>query len=84
MNTFKPDVMPIVYAWCKGSKFAEICKMTDVFEGTIIRVMRRLEEFLRQMASAARAVGDSDLQEKFDKGNALIKRDIVFAASLFL
>ena len=30
-------------------------KMTDVYEGSLIRLFRRLEELLRQMAQAAKA-----------------------------
>ena len=59
-------------------------KLTDQFEGTIIRVIRRLEELLRQLASASFAIGNMELRRKFDEGSALIKRDIVFAASLYL
>lgn len=33
MNQFKPHLMDVVYAWANGSTFAQICKMTDVFEG---------------------------------------------------
>lgn len=33
VETFKPHMMDIVNAWCNGSSFAEICKMTDIFEG---------------------------------------------------
>ena len=39
----------VVFEWSKGAKFVEICKLTDVFEGSIIRAMRRLEELLRQV-----------------------------------
>ena len=46
--------------------------------------MRRLEELLRQLASAAKAIGNADLEAKFTQGIELIKRDIVFAASLYL
>jgi len=84
VNKFQPQMMDIVYAWCKGAKFSEICKMTDIFEGTIIRCMRRLEELLRQFASAARAIGNTELEAKFLKGIEKLKRDIVFAASLYL
>lgn len=76
--------MDVTYAWARGAKFATICTMTDVFEGSIIRMMRRLEELLRQLAGAARAVGDLALSEKFLDGITKIKRDIVFAASLYL
>ena len=37
-----------------------------------------------QLAAASRAIGDDTLESKFDAGIALIKRDIVFAASLYL
>ncbi|KAJ0013006.1 hypothetical protein NQD34_017340 [Periophthalmus magnuspinnatus] len=84
MNQFKPHLMDVVYAWANGATFAQICKMTDVFEGSIIRCMRRLEEVLRQMCSAAKAIGNTELENKFAEGITKIKRDIVFAASLYL
>uniref|UniRef100_A0A665UL04 Exosome RNA helicase MTR4 n=1 Tax=Echeneis naucrates TaxID=173247 RepID=A0A665UL04_ECHNA len=84
LNQFKPHLMDVVYAWANGSTFAQICKMTDVFEGSIIRCMRRLEEVLRQMCSAAKAIGNTELENKFAEGITKIKRDIVFAASLYL
>jgi hypothetical protein len=46
--------------------------------------MRRLEEVLRQMCQAAKNIGNTDLENKFSEGIKLIKRDIVFAASLYL
>lgn len=81
---FRPDLMDVVYAWCHGSKFADICKMTQVFEGSVIRAIRRLEELIRQLASAAKAIGDTDLEAKFLSAAQMIKRDIIFAASLYL
>uniref|UniRef100_A0A6M2DMA1 Putative rrna-processing arch domain protein n=1 Tax=Xenopsylla cheopis TaxID=163159 RepID=A0A6M2DMA1_XENCH len=84
VEQFKPHMMDVVIAWCKGSKFVDICKMTDIFEGSIIRCMRRLEELLRQMVQAAKSIGNTDLEVKFNEGIRLLKRDIVFAASLYL
>eukprot|EP01027_Heterolobosea_sp_BB2_P015582 GEZU01022297.1.p1 GENE.GEZU01022297.1~~GEZU01022297.1.p1 ORF type:complete len:800 (-),score=347.82 GEZU01022297.1:147-2546(-) len=84
VQSFLPDMMEVTYAWAKGSKFAEICKMTDIFEGSIIRAMRRLEELLRQLCVAAKSIGDDSLEKKFLEGISSIKRDIVFAASLYL
>ena len=37
----------------QGSTFATICEMTDVFEGSIVRFMRRLDELLNQLIKAA-------------------------------
>lgn len=84
VERFKPFLMDIVLAWCKGASFSALCKMTDIFEGSIIRCMRRLEELLRQMCQAAKTIGNTELENKFSEGIRLLKRDIVFAASLYL
>ncbi|CAG5133954.1 unnamed protein product [Candidula unifasciata] len=84
VDSFRPHLMDVVNAWCNGVSFAQICKMTDVFEGSIIRALRRLEETLRQMVQAAKAIGNTELENKFSEGIRMIKRDIVFAASLYL
>ncbi|XP_044302053.1 exosome RNA helicase MTR4 [Varanus komodoensis] len=84
LNSFRPNLMDVVHTWANGATFAHICKMTDVFEGSIIRCMRRLEELLRQMCQAAKAIGNTELENKFAGGITKIKRDIVFAASLYL
>ena len=46
--------------------------------------MRRLEELLREMCHAAKTIGNLQLENKFAEGIQLIKRDIIFAASLYL
>jgi len=84
VGKFKPYMMDIVYEWCKGATFMQLCKMTDIFEGSIIRSMRRLEELLRQMIQAAKNIGNTELENKFSESIKLMKRDIVFAASLYL
>ncbi|XP_042208658.1 exosome RNA helicase MTR4-like [Homarus americanus] len=83
VEQFKPYLMDVVYEWCNGASFMELCRKTEIFEGSIIRAMRRLEELLRQMIQAAKAIG-IDLENKFSEGVKLLKRDIVFAASLYL
>ncbi|XP_078095944.1 exosome RNA helicase MTR4 [Mustelus asterias] len=84
LDSFRPHLMDVVFTWANGATFAQICKMTEVFEGSIIRCMRRLEELLRQMCQAAKAIGNTELENKFAEGITKIKRDIVFAASLYL
>jgi ATP-dependent RNA helicase DOB1 len=83
-SQFKPYLIQVVLSWTTGIPFAEICKMTDFFEGSIIRCLRRLEELLRQLVQVAKKVGNVVLEAKFSTGITLIKRDIVFAASLYL
>ncbi|EPS69767.1 hypothetical protein M569_04995 [Genlisea aurea] len=84
VDSFRPDIMEAAYAWAKGSKFCEIMEMIPVFEGSLIRAIRRLEEVLRQLTEAARSIGEAELEEKCQEAVVKIKRDIVFAASLYL
>ncbi|MBA0839624.1 hypothetical protein Goarm_005330 [Gossypium armourianum] len=84
VSSFRPDIMEAVYAWAKGSKFYEIMEITQVFEGSLIRAIRRLEEVLQQLILAARSIGETELETKFEEAVSKIKRDIVFAASLYL
>uniref|UniRef100_A0A8C1Q2Q4 Exosome RNA helicase MTR4 n=1 Tax=Cyprinus carpio TaxID=7962 RepID=A0A8C1Q2Q4_CYPCA len=78
LNQFRPHLMDVVYTWANNSCFPEMTKCS------IIRCMRRLEELLRQMCQAAKAIGNTELENKFATGITKIKRDIVFAASLYL
>ncbi|KAI5432504.1 ATP-dependent RNA helicase mtr4, variant 2 [Lathyrus oleraceus] len=82
VKSFRPDIMEVVYAWAKGSKFYEIMEITKVFEGSLIRSIRRLEEVLQQLIEAAKSIGETELEAKFEEAVSKIKRDIVFAASL--
>ncbi|CBX92065.1 similar to ATP-dependent RNA helicase DOB1 [Plenodomus lingam JN3] len=84
LKTFKYELMEVVYAWSKGASFAEICKMTDVYEGSLIRLFRRLEELLRQIAQASKVMGSEELEQKFTAALDLVRRDLVAAQSLYL
>lgn len=59
-------------------------KMTDVYEGSLIRLFRRLEELLRQVAQAAKVMGSEELEKKFTQALELVRRDLVAAQSLYL
>ena len=83
-NKFNFELMEVAYMWADGAKFSDICKVTEQFEGSIIRSIRRLEEVLRELCAACKAMGSEELAAKFKSGIAAIKRDIVFAASLYL
>ena len=58
--------------------------MTDVYEGSLIRLFRRLEELLRQIAQAAKVMGSEELEAKFTQALEMIRRDLVAAQSLYL
>ncbi|SPO20957.1 probable SKI2 - antiviral protein and putative helicase [Ustilago trichophora] len=79
----KTALVGVVYEWAKGTDFATIAAMTDIQEGSIVRVITRLDETCREIRDAARVIGDRDLGEKIVTCQTLIRRDIVFAASLY-
>lgn len=82
-SSLKFGLMEVVYEWAKGMPFDQITALTDVQEGTIVRVITRLDETCREVRDAARVIGDMDLFKKLEEAQVKIKRDIVFAASLY-
>jgi ATP-dependent RNA helicase DOB1 len=58
--------------------------MTDIYEGSLIRMFRQLEELLRQMAQAAKVMGSEELEQNFEMALDKVRRDIVAAQSLYL
>lgn len=84
VEEFRPELMEVTHAWCKGASFTQICKMTDVYEGSLIRMFKRLEEMIRQMVMAAKTIGNLELEQKMEKAAELVHRDIVSAGSLYL
>ncbi|WFD36371.1 Antiviral helicase ski2 [Malassezia cuniculi] len=73
----------VVYEWALGTEFSKIMELTDVGEGTIVRTITRIDETLRNLCDAARVAGDMELLGKMQHTQALIHRDIIFAASLY-
>lgn len=59
MSQFNAKLMDLIYSWCSGSSFLEVCKMADVYEGSIIRCMRRLDELLRELSDASKSIGNT-------------------------
>ncbi|KAK6131750.1 hypothetical protein DH2020_034547 [Rehmannia glutinosa] len=82
--SIRPFLMDVIYCWSKGASFAEVIQMTDIFEGSIIRLARRLDEFLNQLKAAAHAVGEAGLEDKFTAASESLRRGIMFANSLYL
>ena len=67
----------------RGLSFKQITNLTDVLEGSIVRCIVRLSETCREVSGAARVIGDTQLYKKMEETALLIRRDIVFAASLY-
>ncbi|KAL6770219.1 hypothetical protein ACKKBG_A34065 [Auxenochlorella protothecoides x Auxenochlorella symbiontica] len=74
----------VVYEWARGTPFHSICELTDVMEGTIVRAIVRLDETCREFRDAARIMGNVDLFKQMEAASECIKRDVIFAASLYV
>lgn len=58
--------------------------LTEIQEGIIVRCIQQLNETIRDVKDAARIIGEPTLQQKMEDASNAIKRDIVFAASLYM
>ncbi|KAJ3271047.1 hypothetical protein HDV01_007128 [Terramyces sp. JEL0728] len=83
LKSLKFGLVEVVYEWARGLPFKQITELTDVLEGSIVRCIVRLSETCREVSGAARLVGDAGLYRKVEEAAELIRRDIVFAASLY-
>lgn len=77
-------LVEVVGAWSRGMAFKNIMQMTDALEGSIVRCMTRLDELCREVRDAARVIGNGTLYRKMEEASLQLKRDIVFAASLYV
>ena len=83
-STLKFGLVHVVYEWALGVPFSKICELTLVQEGSIVRTITRLDELCREIRNCARAVGNPVLYRKCEAASTSIKRDIVFASSLYV
>ena len=68
ISKFKPDMMELTMLWCGGASFKEVSdEARDIYEGTIIRAFRRLDELISQLIEAAKIIGNVDLRRKFEE-----------------
>ncbi|KAJ2923033.1 hypothetical protein H1R20_g14061, partial [Candolleomyces eurysporus] len=74
-SILKFGLLEVVYEWAKGMPFEQITALTDVAEGTIVRVINRLDETCREVRDAARVIGDAELFKKMEDAQLKIKRD---------
>jgi antiviral helicase SKI2 len=77
-------MVEVVYEWARGMSFNRITDLTDVMEGTIVRVITRLDETCREVKNAARIIGDPTLYQKMGICQEMIKRDVCAVASLYM
>jgi antiviral helicase SKI2 len=80
----KFDMMEVAYEWANGASFEDITKLTPILEGSIVRSISQIDQCCREVRNCARVIGDANLFKKMEECSGLIKRDIIFAASLYV
>ncbi|KAF8109816.1 hypothetical protein N665_0090s0002 [Sinapis alba] len=91
MNLFYVEPRRYGYVWIsKKDLYPKFMKdfmrleIARVFEGSLIRAIRRMEEGLQQLIVAAKSIGEKQLEAKLEEAVSKIKRDIIFAAPFYL
>lgn len=84
IEQFNLALVEVVFVWSNGASFSSICKMTDIYEGSIIRALRREIELIKQLVDASKIIGNQELVDKFEKCIELINRDFVQVSSLYM
>ena len=73
-ESVNPALVEVVHAWAEQLSFVDICALTNVLEGSIVRCITRLDETCKDMRSAAKVIGDQPLYDKMHTASALIRR----------
>jgi len=84
LENFQPHMMDVLHAWCSGKTFAEVVKLSNTFEGQVIRDTRRCEDILRQLMDAVKAIGNTELIKTLKKSLNLLRRGLAFSTSLYV
>ena len=85
IESFNDNYMMPVYKWISGYKFDKlIAEYYTLYEGSLIRVIRRVEEFSKSFETSVEYIGDYNLKKKLEEMEEKIKRDLPFASSLYL
>ena len=84
VGKLRPQLVQAILLWMDGKSFKDVMSATDLFEGSVVRVVRRLEELVRELILAAKSIGHKELEDKLTEGRAKLRRGIIFSASLYL
>ena len=84
VDSVNASMMDLVHMWCSGAAFADVCSKSKLFEGSIIRMLRREAELLMQLQASAAAIGDTGLESSFKETLSVLQRGLPFSASLYL
>lgn len=85
IDSFNDNYMMPMYKWISGVEFNKLIReYYTLYEGNLIRIIRRVEEFTKNFETSVEHVGDNNLKKKLEEMQEKIKRGLPFASSLYL
>ena len=85
IDSFNDNYMMPMYKWISGVEFNKLIReYITLYEGNLIRIIRRIEEFTKNFEASVEHVGDNNLKQKLEEMQVKIKRGLPFASSLYL
>ena len=64
VDKFKSDYMLPVFMWLNGKNIGDIC--VNIYEGNFIRIIRRLDELIKDLVESSELIGITDLKDKLN------------------
>ena len=84
LDQFLSSNIKVVEQWASGVSFATLMnEHPNLYEGSIIRTLRRLDELIKQVATATKKIGNEILAKNIEEASKLINRGIVQTKSLY-
>jgi len=80
----RPQLIDGVLAWLSGKSFYEVSLMCNIYEGALVRVLRRLDDMMRELVTAAQVISNDELATKVQSERVKLQHGVVFAPSLYL
>lgn len=84
LQKLNPSMFSIIEMWYEGKSFMDITKKSEMYEGTIIRNIKRLYELTKSVIQCCESLGNKELMQKLDEAATKLYRGIAFTGSLYI
>ncbi len=78
------DLIECIDQWCNGAEFRALYKYTDRMEGSIVRMIFKIDRFIESLKLFAQEFNQTELFQKLEEALTILRRDILNTQSLYL
>ncbi|KAK2701506.1 hypothetical protein QYM36_019846 [Artemia franciscana] len=83
-DQFQFGLVEVVYKWSMGFPIRKITELTDVQEGSTVKVTEQLVETLLHLCKTAQIIGNETLDNKIEAASTKIKRETSFSKAVYI